>query len=201
MRLWIMLVVLGGFFCLIGCESKAKQAPQAQESYGQVADFSLAERGGRTVKLGDLHGKVWIASFIFTRCAGPCSQVSASMASLQKELAGEQGIVLVSFTVDPEHDTPKVLQEYGKRFSADPERWLFLTGKQDVVYPLIQKSFHLAVEPTTGAERRPGNEVTHSTRLALVDRKGEIRGYFDGTNPDDVKGLPAKVRVLISEKP
>src|SRR5262245_41375684 len=86
-----------------GCSSP----PSAPDDvFGRVEDFSLTERSGKTVRRADLEGKVWVAAFVFTRCAGPCSQVSGSMARLQLQFAGEPDALLVSFTVDPEHDTP-----------------------------------------------------------------------------------------------
>src|SRR4051794_9583276 len=85
---------------LSGCESAAPKP--ADDNLGPVADFSLTERDGRTVTNADLAGKVWVASFVFTRCAGPCSQVSGTMARLQKELEGQKDVALVTLTVDPE---------------------------------------------------------------------------------------------------
>jgi protein SCO1/2/putative membrane protein len=156
------------------------------DDLGEVQDFSLTERSGRTVTRQDLLGKVWVASFVFTRCAGTCPQISRTMQRLQDWTAGQKNVLLVSITVDPSHDTPAELREYAdKRYHADPERWLFLTGDRDAVYALIQKSFLLGVQETQGAEYRPGNEVTHSSRLALVDQAGHIRGYFDGREVDD----------------
>src|SRR5713226_1613387 len=131
---------------LSGCSPPAPWS-STEEDFGPVADFSLQERSGQTVRGSDLAGKVWVAAFIFTRCAGPCSQVSGTMARLQNDLAGHEGVVQVSFTVDPEYDTPKVLHDYADRFGADPERWLFLTGPRDQLYSLVRKSFHLGVEP------------------------------------------------------
>src|SRR6266566_7966620 len=94
--------------CLAGC-APGERTGSDQDSLGRVDDFSLTERSGKKVKRSDLAGKVWVAAFIFTRCAGPCAQVSANMARLQQQLAGKAGVVLVSFTVDPEYDKPNVL--------------------------------------------------------------------------------------------
>src|SRR5438093_8598361 len=137
-----------------------------------VADFSLIERSGQKGCRADLLGKVWVAAFIFTRCAGPCTQVSGSMAHLQHDLAGAPGVVLVSFTVDPEYDRPQVLQKYAARFQADPERWLFLTGEREPLYDLIYHTFHLGVQKNEGPDVRTGYEVEHSTKRVLVDPQG-----------------------------
>jgi protein SCO1/2 len=173
------------------------RAVNSGEDYGEVADFSLTERGDQTVKLSDLRGQVWVAAFIFTRCAGPCAQVSATMAHLQQDLAERPGVKLVSFTVDPLYDNQKVLREYATRFHADPERWLFLTGPRDDLYGLIAKSFHLGVQANTGPEAKPGSEVEHSTRLVLVDAQGHMRGYYDGTNPNDLPRLEQHIDQLL----
>jgi protein SCO1 len=192
---------------LAGCAGPLPSCT-VDDDLGSVADFALTERSGRTVHRDDLLGKVWVAAFIFTRCAGPCHQVSGTMARLQHDLAGLDDLRLVSFTVDPEYDTPKVLSEYANRRRADPERWLFLTGEPDKVYSLIRDGFHLYAEPNRGPERTEGNEVTHDVRLALVDRRGHLRmgktstgyGYFDGTKAEDIPLLEEKIRTLLQEK-
>jgi cytochrome oxidase Cu insertion factor (SCO1/SenC/PrrC family) len=171
------------------------------DDLGPVAEFFLIERNGNTVTLKDLHGKVWVASFLFTRCCTGCPRISADLLQLQKDLADTEGVVIVSFSVDPEHDTPAVLKEYADSLGADPKRWLFLTGKQEELYGLIRDSFHLGVEQNKGKVRTPGNEVTHSNRLILVDRQGHIRGVdFDGTNPDDLPRLKQRIKELVSSQ-
>jgi cytochrome oxidase Cu insertion factor (SCO1/SenC/PrrC family) len=130
------------------------------------------------------------------------------MARLQKEVADQPDVVLVSFSVDPEHDTPEVLRDYAETYGADPKRWLFLTGKPKELYSLIRNSFHLAAEPAAASDRKPGQEVEHSTRLMLVDRQGRIRGMFAGNTVDesgavvnDVPRLLERLRQLRGEKP
>jgi len=187
--------------CLLPFAGCQPQVPPAEDDhFGAVEDFALTERSGRLVHRDDLKGKVWLAAFTFTRCAGPCTQVSGTLARLQHELKPEKDLVLVSISVDPEHDTPRVLTQYAKRYGADPDRWLFLTGEQDKVYHLIRKSFMLAVQQNEGSARTPGNEVMHDTRLWVVDRAGQLRGYYDGTQPEEVERLRKKIVVLLQEK-
>jgi len=187
-------------FCLAllagGCGSSASLPDAVQFPVG---DFSLTERSGQTVRRADLLGKTWVAAFIFTRCAGPCHQVSGTMAHLQHDLAGTRGVVLVSFTVDPEFDRPEVLRAYADRFKADPHDWLFLTGKQDEIHRLIVDSFHLGVQKNSGPGVEPGFAVEHSTKLALVDPAGQIRAYFDGTAPEVLPKLERQITVLLWE--
>jgi cytochrome oxidase Cu insertion factor (SCO1/SenC/PrrC family) len=193
-------VVLTVALVLAGCASWSSPGPP-EDDLGPVGDFTLTERNGQTVRPADLAGKVWVAGFIFTRCAGPCAQVTGSMARLRQECADLKDFRLVSFTVDPEHDTPEVLRDYADRHGADSQRWLFLTGKPDDVCSLIRHGFHLTAKPNEGDERTPGNEIMHDTRLALVDRRGHIRGYFNGTSPDDLPRLREKITVLLRDKP
>ena len=177
------------------------QTSPAADDLGAVADFALTEQNGKTVTLKDLQGKVWVASFLFTRCCTGCPRISADLLQLQKDLANTEDVLIVSFTVDPEHDTPSVLKAYAGSLGADSKRWLFLTGKQEEIYRLIKDSFHLGVEQNQGEARKPGNEVTHSNRLIVVDRQGHIRGWdFDGTNADDLPRLKQRIDELLREK-
>jgi protein SCO1/2/putative membrane protein len=123
------------------------------------------------------------------------------MARLQHDLADSNDVTLVSLTVDPEYDTPKVLSQYASTYGADPKRWLFLTGNPADVYRLIREGFKLTAQQNVGAERTPGNEVMHDTRLAVVDRAGEIRGYYQATEPQAVAELEKKIAALLREKP
>src|SRR5262249_54505811 len=143
------------------------------------------ERSGKTVTDADLMGKVWIAGFIFTRCSGPCPHVSATMARLHKELPVRDDLRLVTFTVDPEYDTPARLKEYAKNFTTDTDRWLFLTGAEKDIHALLRTRFKQAVERNPAPDAKPGEEFFHSSRLAVVDRAGVIRAVFDGKSADN----------------
>lgn len=180
---------------LAGC-----QAAEADDRLGAVEDFQLTERGGQVVSRDDLRGKVWVAGFFFTRCSGPCPQLMGTLAQLQQETISQPAVRLVCFTADPEHDTPAVLKAYAEKWQADPQRWLFLTGERDKLYALIQNSFKLGVQQNEGQARKPGEEVLHSTRLVVIDRQGEKRGYFDGTDPASVDQLKKRVARLVREK-
>jgi protein SCO1/2 len=116
------------------------------------------------------------------------------MAKLQAAVRELDGVRLVSFTVDPERDTPEVLSEYANRFQADPERWLFLTGAKEPLYRLVGDGFRLAVDdggPQAGL-------ITHSTRFVLVDKQGRIRGYYDGNESGTAEALLPDIRALLA---
>jgi protein SCO1/2/putative membrane protein len=123
-----------------------------------------------------------------------CPNITRQMARAQELLEGTDAR-LVSFSVDPEHDTPEVLRAYADAVAgADPERWWFLTGDQEAIYELIRKSFLLAVamEP----EQDPGLLVAHSAFLVAVDESGRIRGYYDGESDAGTEAAVARIRFL-----
>ncbi len=165
---------------LLGCTRNT----EPEINYGVVPDFSLTNQSGKVIRRADLAGKVWIADFIFTNCAGTCPVITTTMRRLQDSLPAE--IHFVSFSIDPERDTPEVLAKYAKDFHADDRRWHFLTGEKATLHDLSIKGFKLALDETSGTEVEP---ITHSTRLVLVDKEGRIRGYYGGTDDDEMKKL------------
>jgi len=164
--------------------------PEPPPVLGQVPAFSLTNRDGRSIGLADLAGAPWVADFIFTRCPASCPLMTARMARLNRELPDDLAVRLVSISVDPEHDTPQVLQRYAESFKA-PDRWLFLTGGKQEIYQLSRKGFKLGIEipPPSAPGGPPVEPILHSTRFVLVDGEGRIRGYYDGFDEDSMKKL------------
>lgn len=152
---------------------------------GTVPPFALTERAGTPLASDALAGRVWIADFIFTRCPGVCPVLSQRMGELRPKLAqGDDGVRLVSISVDPVFDTPEVLRPYAERFQAGPE-WVFLTGSRDEVGRLLRDGFKVGFADD-GPAAMP---ITHSERFVLVDRDMQIRGYYVGTDPADLARL------------
>ena len=169
---------------IIRMQSERAGNATADVDYGVIPPFSLVEADGRTVDLQEFQGKVWIADFIFTSCAGMCPMMTSQMRKLQDALP--QDIRLVSFSVDPARDTPAVLADYANRFGANRERWLFVTGDRQSMYDLSIKGFKLGVDDKQGTEAEP---ITHSSRFVLVDKDARIRGYYSGSEEEDLKRL------------
>jgi protein SCO1/2 len=157
---------------------------------------AVTKRGRTTLGRGELLGRPWIADFIFTRCGGPCPLLSAQMARLQRELPRE--VRLISFTVDPDADTPEALQDYAARFGADPDRWMFLRGEKAGLYRLMYEGFNLPLAENPGAA--PGAGFIHSTRFVLVDAEGAVHGYYDGNDEDAVVRLETDAKRLAKER-
>lgn len=170
---------------------KSSTNAQKEDVYYPVPDFRLTDRYGNEVSKADLQGKVWLASFVFTRCTGPCPSVSATMAKLQRDLdlSDRDELRLVTFTVDPERDTPDELKKYAESFQADADKWLFLTGEEEELHRLILDGFKIQSEKSQLPDPPEGQEYEHSTYLVLVDQNGIIRGYYYGyMGPNDEPG-------------
>src|SRR5689334_16521384 len=138
-----LVLIAAGVLVLAIAQGLPRSQPRNNPEYGQVPAFNLTESSGRTVGQQELSGKVWVADFIFTSCAGSCPVMTAQMRKLQDLLPHDIG--LVSFSVDPKRDTPEVLARYAQQFHADPQRWLFLTGDRQTLYNITVNGFKLAL--------------------------------------------------------
>ncbi len=191
----IPLITLGLLLWLRQLEVNALRQ-RSVSSYGTVPSFQLTNQNGQPFGSAQLAGKIWIADFVYTTCPGPCPMISSRMSELQKPLE-KTDVHLVSFSVDPEKDTPEVLRGYAEKLQAEPERWDFLTGPKSAIYQLSHDGFKLAVSDGSDVQGIP----VHSTRMVLVDRHGQIRGYYDATEPEAVTKLLADTNHLLREQP
>ena len=159
---------------------------------GTVPPFALTERSGRQLTAADLQGHVWIANFIFTRCPDVCPALTEKMGLLQEMLtAPPDPVRLVSFSVDPLHDTPEVLRDYATRRGVR-DSWFFLTGSREALASLLKDGFRVAFAD----DGPPTSPITHSDRFVLVDRDLRIRGYYHGSDKDDVARLERDAAAL-----
>lgn len=165
-------------------------------------EFTLTGNGGRELASHDLAGRVWVADFIFTSCAGPCPLMTRKMADLQKRFANENRVQFVSFSVDPTRDTPEVLAAYARQFEADTRQWHFLTGDEKVIHKLALDGFKvLARRATTQEMQQPETqEIIHSPYFFLVDARGRVRGTYDGTDEDRIAALVGDIRRVLEER-
>jgi protein SCO1/2 len=162
-----------------------------------LGDFTLIDETSRTVTRGDFTGKILAVSFLFTSCSLTCPEVSKRMAEIQRLTAGEADVRLVSLTVDPRSDTPPVLAKWGARFGTDTNRWFLLTGTKAVLHGLIARSF-LAQDNSDPFNSMPGN-FTGTERIAVVDKHGQTRIYFDGLQKETSAAVAAEITRLRAE--
>jgi protein SCO1/2 len=169
---------------------------KAPPSYTDVGAFELTDQAGRKVTAATMRGKTWAAAFMFTRCPTVCPRITRRMRELQLA-ATKQGVALelVSFSVDPEHDTPAVLTEYAKQYGADLGSWRFLTGDLEVVRRTSEQGFKLALDgkATPGADHLG---LFHGSHLVLVDATGKIRGYYRTSEDAQMAQLLADAEAL-----
>lgn len=145
-------------------------------------DYALVDHEGNAFTPKTLEGEVWVAGFVFTRCPSSCPAVTRAMQDLYDrfERTGV-GVKLVSFSVDPEYDTPEILSAYHDEFATeDDEAWRFVTGDLPAITALLEDGFKLGVGDRT--EKDGLFDIAHSTKLALVDAQGNVRGFY-GLDP------------------
>lgn len=200
--LWVLVLiaVVGAALLLARSRTVAPGVTESTSSplplVGDVPAFSMTERDGRTITNADLAGQPWVANFVFTTCPGPCPKLSARMSALQRAIGERKWPVrLVSFSVDPLHDTPEVLQQYARRFKADPAVWWFLTCDDEPrMYELVEKGFLQSVVAKTDE-----SALIHSNYMVIVDGKGRLRAFHGGLDAGATERILLDLEKLLSE--
>jgi protein SCO1/2 len=177
---------------LISCD-RSETLP----SFGKVPAFSLRDQADSPATQQLFAGKVAVVDFIFTSCPDICPMLTQQMAELRRRLPQDPGLAFVSFSVDPETDTPARLREFAERHKALQPNWWFLTGDIAEVKKVVVSGFKQAMEAVPATPERPAN-VLHGTHFVLVDRQGEIRGYYR-SEAEGVEPLTAAVKQLLAD--
>lgn len=191
----LLIVALGAFVFALMSRQAALNQPEPLPILGSVdASFRLTDQWGEIVSREQLNGKVWVAYFFFTRCPSVCPIINRNAIAVQRAYANNPDVFLVGFSVNPKHDTVEVLQKWSQRHGAIKGKWYFLTGAREVIYNLSRQTFKLGVDP--GDAQHP---IVHSDRFVLIDRKGQIRGYYSGMDPSAVQQLIADIERVLKE--
>jgi protein SCO1/2 len=175
------------------------RVPPPPPVLGSLPAFQLTDQDGRPFGSEDLAGRVWVASFIFTRCPTVCPAITRQVARIQARTRNlEPELHLVSFSVDPGHDTPARLAEYARAHRASPRMWTFLTGPADAVQETVEKGLRVSMgrepdDPSAGG-------ISHGTHLVLVDRAARIRGYYDPEAPDTIDRIVRDAALLVNRR-
>ncbi len=182
------------------CASACRRARDLPE-LGKVGSFSLTDQGNRPVAADVMRGRVWAAAFFFTRCPSVCPRITRRMRDLQEQAQKSRvELELVSFSVDPDNDTPEVLTAYAKRYGANLATWRFLTGDLEMVRKTSEQGFKLALDgkPTPGADHLG---LFHGSHLVLVDRTGTIRGYYRTSEDSQMAQLLQDAELIGASQP
>ncbi|MBU3820778.1 SCO family protein [Flavobacteriaceae bacterium XHP0103] len=169
---------------------------QRQRKYHKIADFSFINQNGKTVTQDDYKDKIYVADFFFTTCQSICPIMTKNMANVQKEILNDNEVMLLSHTVTPEIDTVAQLKRYAKQKGVVDSKWNLVTGDKKEIYELARKSY-LAVK--SDGDGGP-YDMIHTENFMLIDKNRQIRGFYDGTNPDEIERLLADIKILKKEK-
>jgi protein SCO1/2 len=167
-------------------DTHAIGAVHPDEAIGaEVPEFNFVGHDGGRFLSSSLQDKVWVANFIFTSCQSMCPLITKKMQALQGKFADEKSLRIVSFSLDPENDTPLKLKAYGEKYQADMEQWCFVTGHWKEIHGLMQDGLKVVA---------PAQPASHTDRLVLVDRGMKIAGYYSANDPDDLEKLEQDIQ-------
>ena len=185
-----MLIILGIVAAfVVEQRGKSRATSSGFPNYGAVTDFAVTNHLGQVVTKASLKGKLWVANIIFTRCPGPCAEMTRQMAALQKAVPADWPVQFITLTTDPEFDNPQILARYADKFGGDPKRWWFLTGtKKDMVNLAVQGLKLTTIEKPEGQRDLPDDLFIHSSISVLVDGHGNVRKTLEVLPPDSEEG-------------
>lgn len=169
---------------------------QYVKKYHKIAPFSLTNQNGKTITQEDYKDKIYVADFFFTTCQTICPIMTEHMVEIQKELQNDSEVLLLSHSVIPEYDTPEILKAYAIKKGVNDTQWNLVTGSREEIYTLARKSY-FAVKDLPGTQ--DDLDMVHTENFMLVDKKQQIRGYYDGTNEDDIQRLLKDLNILKEE--
>jgi cytochrome oxidase Cu insertion factor (SCO1/SenC/PrrC family) len=207
----VVLAVVAGVLLLRGRKPRAPAGASAVSAppepnatlaplpvLATLPEFVLQDQDGRSYDLYELRGRVWVADFIFTRCAGTCPRITESMVKLADDVGKQpygKNVRFVSFTVDPDHDSMYVLNDYAQRHHANLARWKFLRGTAGAIGALVRDGFRLPMAD----QNDPAMPINHSQEFVVVDRTGRVRGAFDALSEKGAREVRAAVAQLEAE--
>ena len=164
--------------------------------YHHIPDFSFVDQDSQQVSSQNLIGKIYVTDFFFTTCPTICPKMKSQLLRVYEKFKNNEQVVLLSHTIDPEHDSVAVLRDYAERLGVSSGKWHFVTGAKDSIYTIAAQYMVSAAED----EKEPGGFV-HSGAFILVDANRRVRGIYDGTNPEQVDQLIEDIPLLLAEVP
>jgi len=168
---------------------------QHKRKYHRIADFSLVNQNGDTITQENYKGKIYVADFFFTTCQTICPIMTGHMHDLQEELKDDKDVLLLSHSVTPKIDSVAQLKRYAKEKGVDDSKWNLVTGEKKQIYELARQSYLAVKTAGTGDQY----DMIHTENFMLIDKKRQIRGFYDGTDPEEIERLFEDISVLKNE--
>lgn len=169
---------------------------QHQKKYHTIADFSLINQNGKTITQKDYENKIYVADFFFTTCPTICIAMTDHMIQIQNKIIDDEDVMLLSHSVTPEIDSVAQLKKYALEKGVVDKKWNLVTGDKKEIYQLARKSYLAVLDDGDGGEF----DMVHTENFMLIDKKRQIRGFYDGTNPDDIELLLEDIKTLKAEQ-
>ncbi|WP_067145181.1 SCO family protein [Pseudotamlana agarivorans] len=166
-----------------------------KKKYHKIADFSLTNQNGKTITQEDYKDKIYVADFFFTTCPTICPIMTKNMARIQKDILNDDDVMLLSHSVTPEIDTVAQLKRYAIKKGVNDKKWNLVTGDKKQIYELARKSYLAVKDDGDGGPF----DMIHTENFMLIDKKRQIRGFYDGTNPEDIERLLKDINILKEE--
>jgi len=160
-------------------------------NYHKISDFSLTNQNGEIVTQSKYDNKIYVADFFFTTCQSICPIMTKNMKDIQDKLIKDSEILLLSHTVFPEIDSVEVLKKYAVENEVIDSKWDLVTGDKKEIYDLARKSYLAAKDNNFGEY-----EMIHTENFVLIDKKRQIRGFYDGTNKEEIDRLYKDIKIL-----
>lgn len=168
---------------------------QHQRKYHKIADFSLVNQNGKIITQDDYKDKIYVADFFFTTCQTICPIMTTNMAEIQNEILNDDDVMLLSHSVTPKIDSVPQLKRYAIKKGVNDKKWNLVTGDKKQIYELARKSY-LAVKTDGNGDEY---DMIHTENFMLIDKKRQIRGFYDGTNKEDMTRLLNDIKILKNE--
>lgn len=175
-------------------EDLVDSSKQFVKKYHTIPDFELVNQNGDTISQADYKDKIYVADFFFTTCVTICPIMTGHMVQIQEELQGDPMVKLLSHSVTPEIDSVAQLKRYAIEKGVNDSVWNLVTGDRKQIYDLARKAYFAAKKDAVG-----DYGMVHTENFVLIDPQKRIRGYYDGTNPEDIDRLLREIEVLKAE--
>ena len=166
----------------------------------RIGDFKFLNQDSALLSSKDIKNKIWVAEYFFTTCGSICPKMNEQMRRVQKAFKGENDVVILSFTCYPEIDTVAQMRKHAEFLGAELPQWQLLTGDKNKLYNLARRSFFLLKPAEVKKQGDGGSDFIHTDNFVLIDKKRRIRGYYNGTKPDEVSQMMKDITRLQKKK-